>query len=146
MIGMPIVGGRYEAKISTVFASVPEAVDMMKSRIKRSRKVRISNIPMQLLQELTPLLRGRDVKIILPLDERPTEELRKLGETAVTKARIYKDYKGIEANAGSVYFTDRIFNVVWAGGRILEVDTMEYGKCVKCMREMFKVGWRYSKK
>jgi len=143
---MPIVDGQYEAKISTTFRSVEDAIEEITNKIERSRRVRISNIPMGLLEKLLPLLKGKDVKIILPIKEKPTDELRQIGEVAVQKAKIYKDYKGVEANAGSIYFSDRIFGVVWVKDRILEIDAMDYDKCVKCMKNMFDVGWRYSEK
>ena len=143
---MPIVDGQYEAKISTTFRSPEDAIEEITNKIERSRRVRISNIPMELLEKLLPLLKGKDVKIILPIKEKPTDELRQIGEVAVQKAKIYKDYKGVEANAGSIYFSDRIFGVVWVKDRILEIDAMDYDKCVKCMKNMFGVGWRYSEK
>ncbi len=143
---MPIVDGQYEAKISTTFRSVEDAIEEITNKIEKSRRVRISNIPMGLLEKLLPLLKGKDVKIILPIKEKPTDELRQVGEVAVQKAKIYKDYKGVEANAGSIYFSDRIFGVVWVKDRILEIDAMDYDKCVKCMKNMFDVGWRYSEK
>ena len=92
---MPIVEGRYEAKISTTFRSANEGIDKIKGKIKKSRKVSISNIPMSLLKELTPLRRGKDVRIILPLNEKPTMELQELGDIAITKSRVYKDFRGI---------------------------------------------------
>jgi len=143
---MPIVEGQYEAKISTVFASEKEAFEAIVSKIEKSRRVRISNVPMQLLEKLAPLLKGKDVKIILPKGTKPTETIKQLGDAAIQKAKIYKDYKGVDANAGSIYFSDRIFNVVWDEKKIYEVDAMDYGKCVKCMKGMFEVGWRYSEK
>jgi len=143
---MPIVDGQYEAKISTTFRSPEDAIEEITKKIERSRRVRISNIPMALLEKLLPLLKGKDVKIILPMKAKASDELRKVGEVAVQKAKIYKDYKGTEANAGSIYFSDRIFGVVWVKDRILEIDAMDYDKCVKCMKNMFDVGWRYSEK
>ncbi|MHC4500748.1 MAG: hypothetical protein ACYS21_16750 [Planctomycetota bacterium] len=143
---MPIVDGRYEAKISTTFRSTKEAVEAIKDKIEKSRRVRISGIPMGLLKKLLPLLKGKDVKIILPLGEKVGPELKEVGDVAVTKARIYKDHKGTEANLGSMYFSDRVFSVAWVGEKILEIDAMDYDKCVKCMRGMFDVGWRYSEK
>ncbi|MHC4499979.1 MAG: hypothetical protein ACYS21_12795 [Planctomycetota bacterium] len=143
---MPIVDGRYEAKISTTFRTTNEAVEAIKEKIGKSRRVRISGIPMSLLKKLLPVLKGKDVKIILPLGEKAGPELKEVGEVAVTKARIYKDHKGTEANLGSLYFSDRIFSVAWVDDRILEIDAMDYDKCVKCMRNMFDVGWRYSEK
>jgi len=143
---MPIVDGRYEAKISTTFRSTEEALEEIKNKIEKSRRVRISNVPMVMLEKLVPLLQGKDVKIILPTGSKPTSELKEIGEVAVQKAKIYKDYKGVEANAGSIYFSDRIFGVVWVKDRILEIDAMDYDKCVKCMKNMFDVGWRYSEK
>lgn len=143
---MPIVDGQYQAKISTTFRSTKEAIAVITDKIEKSKKVRISNIPMDLLKNLLPLLKEKDVKIILPINSKPTSELKQLGDVAVQKAKIYKDYKGVEANAGSIYFADRIFGVVWDKNGILEIDAMDYDKCVKCMKKMFDVGWRYSEK
>ena len=143
---MPIVDGKYEAKIGTTFATVEEGIEEMKRMVQKSRKIRISNIPMSLLEELKPLLSDKDLMIILPMDEKPTEELKQLAPIATTKVRIYVDYKGEEANSGSVTFSRLIFNLAWVNGKILNVSTMEYGKCVKCMAGTFEGGWRYSQK
>ena len=143
---MPIVDGRYEAKISTTFRSAAEGVEAIREKTGKSRRVRISGIPMGMLKKLAPLLKGKDVKIILPLGEKAGAEVKEFGDVAVTKARIYKDHKGTEANVGSIYFSDRVFSVAWVGEKILEIDAMDYDKCVKCMRGMFDVGWRYSEK
>ena len=53
---MPIVDGQYQAKISTVFSSVKEGVRQLKNKISTSRKIRISNVPVRLLDELLPIL------------------------------------------------------------------------------------------
>lgn len=143
---MPIVEGRYEAKLSTTFNTIEEGVEEIKKKIQKSRRIRISNIPMNLLHELKPFLGDKDLKIILPIGEKPAEELRKLGAIATTKARIYVDFKGKEANTGSVSFSDKIFNIVWLDDQILGISTMEYSKCVKCLLETFEGGWRYSQK
>jgi len=143
---MPIVEGRYEAKISTTFSTIEEGKEEMKRKIQKSRRLRINNIPVGLLKELEPLLGEKDLKIILPIGEKPTEELEKLGEVATTKARIYVDFKGEEANTGSVAFSDKIFNVVWLNNQVLDISTMEYSKCVKCLSDTFEAGWRYSQK
>lgn len=143
---MPIVEGRYESKISTTFSTVGEGIEEIKRKVQKSRRMRINNIPMKLLDELKPLLRDKDLRIILPFGEKPTEELRKLGEIATTKARIYVDFKGTEANTGSIVFSTVVFNIVWLGDEIFDVSTMEYSKCVKCLGETFDMGWRYSQK
>jgi len=143
---LPIVKGRYEAKISTKFGKVEEGIEKIKAGIKKSRRIRISGIPMSLLNELKPLLVGKDLKIILPLGERKSKDLEGLGELATTKARIYVGYDKKEANTGSIYLPNVVFNVIWLDGKILEISTMEYSKCVKCMRGTFETAWRYSEK
>jgi hypothetical protein len=143
---MPIVDGRYEAKLSTTFENVHDAISEVKKKIQKSRKIRISNIPMSLLEELKPHLREKDLKLVLPTGEKPSKELKELGEVATTKARIYVDFKGKEANSGSINFSDIVFNFVWVDDKILSVSTMEYGKCVKCLSETFEGGWRYAQK
>lgn len=143
---MPIVEGRYEAKLSTTFSTVEEGVDEIRRKLQKARRVRINSISMGLLEDLKPLLRDKDLKIILPLGEKPSEELKKLGETATTKARIYVDYMGKEANTGSIGFSDVNFSIIWLGDKILNISTMEYGTCVKCLLKTFETGWRYSQK
>ncbi len=143
---MPIVEGNYEAKISTTYASPEEGIEELKRMMKKSRRIRISGIPMPLLYELKPLLKEKDLMIILPLGGKPTDELKALAPIATTKAKIYVDYMGEEANTGSVSFPSRIFNIIWVGDRILQVSALEYGKCTKCMLEAFEGGWGYSQK
>jgi len=143
---LPIVKGKYEAKISTKFGKVEEGIEKIKAGIKKSRRIRISSIPMSLLNELKPLLVGKDLKIILPLGERKSKDMEVFGEVAVTKARIYVEYDKKEANTGSIYLPDIVFNVIWFDGKILEISAMEYSKCVKCLRDTFEMAWRYSEK
>ncbi len=143
---MPIIDGKYEVKISTTFRSMEEALAKIEERLKTAKAVQISNVPMRVLQPLLPLLKGREVKIILPAGEKPTDELKQLGPVAVQKARIYKDYKGTELNLGSIYFSDRVFSIAWQDDKVVEIDSMDYGKCVKCLRGTFDSAWKYSRK
>ena len=142
---MPIVDGKYEVKLSTIY-EVDEGIAEIKKMIGKSRVIRISSIPMTLLDELKPLLTKKDLKIILPLGEKPTDDLKQLGEVATTKVKIYIDYKGKEAKTGSITFSTVIFNMVWLDNEILDISTMEYGTCVKCLRKTFDGAWRYSQK
>jgi hypothetical protein len=144
---MPIIEGRYETKISTTFNNVEEGLTELKKMVQKSRRIRISNIPMTLLNDLKPLLTDKDLKVILPLGEKPTEEIKKLAPIATTKARIFVDYKSQEANSGSVQFSNKNFNIIWlSNDKILDVSTMDYSKCVKCLSDTFETGWRYSQK
>jgi len=143
---MPIVDGKYEAKIGTTFATSEEGIAEIKRMIQKSRRIRISNIPMPLLEELKPLLKEKDLMIILPMGEKPDAALKQLAPTATTKARIYVDYKGQEANSGSINFANTVFNIAWTNDKVLNVSTMEYSKCVKCLAGTFEGGWRYAQK
>lgn len=143
---MPIVDGQYQAKISTVFASKAEGVRQLKNKIEKSRRVRIANVPVSLLEKLLPVLKGKDVKIIVAAGEKPTTKLKEVGDVAIQKAKIYSDFKGVEANEGSIYFSDTVFGVTWAKNKVLQISTMEYDKCVKCMKGTFDMAWRYSEK
>jgi len=143
---MPIVDGKYEAKISTTYASPKEGIDEIKQMIQKSRRIRISGIPMPLLTDFVPLLKDKDLMIVLPQNEKPSEELKKLAPIATTKARIYVDYMGQGANSGSVNFASRSFSVIWTSDKILSVSAMEYSKCAKCLMETFEGGWHYAEK
>jgi hypothetical protein len=143
---MPIVDGKYEAKISTTYATPQEGLAEIKRMIAKSRRIRISNIPMPLLGEFLPLLKDKDLMIVLPQNEKPSEELKGLAPLATAKARIYVDYMGQEATSGSVNFASRSFNIIWVNDKIIAVSAMEYGKCAKCLMDSFEINWHYAKK
>lgn len=143
---MPIVDGKYEAKISTTYASPNEGIEEIKRMLVKSRRIRINNIPMPLLEEFKPLLKDKDLMIVLPLNEKPTEELKQLAPIATAKARIYVDYMGQEAVSGAINFASRSFSIIWTGDKILSVSAMEYAKCAKCLMETFEGGWHYAQK
>ena len=143
---MPIVDGKYEAKIGTTFTTPEEGIAEIKRAIQKARRIRISNIPMKLLEELKPLLKDKDLMIILPIGEKPDETLKQLAPTATTKARIYVDYHGQEANQGSINLPNKTFNITWTNNENLAISTMEYSKCVKCLAGTFEGGWRYAQK
>ncbi|MBN2138113.1 MAG: hypothetical protein JW720_09915 [Sedimentisphaerales bacterium] len=143
---MPIVDGQYQEQISTVFKTTAEAVEQIKAKIAKSRRLRISCIPATLLKKLMPLLKGKDVKVILPGGEKPPAELKDICEVAVQKAKIYSDFKGVEASEGAIYFAEVMYCVTWSKTKILQVSAMHYAKCVKCMKGTFEMAWRYSDK
>lgn len=60
VIRLPIVEGRYEAKISTKFKDVKDGIEEIKKGIKKSRKIRINGIPVNLLDKLRPLWNRRE--------------------------------------------------------------------------------------
>jgi hypothetical protein len=51
----------YEAKLGTTFATVEEGIAEIKHQIRKSRRIRISNIPMPLLNHVKPLLKDKDL-------------------------------------------------------------------------------------
>jgi hypothetical protein len=143
---MPALEGRYEMKMSTIYGSSEEGIKEIVSKIGKSKIILINTIPKTLLMRLSPHMKGKAVKVILPVTEIPDEEIKKIGDIAVSKARVYKDYKGIEADTGAIYFADKVYSIIWVKDRILEIETMEYDRCVKCMKEMFETVWKMSRK
>jgi hypothetical protein len=145
---MPIVDGKYEAQIMTYYKGVDEAMDDVRDKLKRTRKVRVSNIPVPLLKELLPLLKDKDLSIILPEKAKAWPELLELCPVAQQRSKIFVDYKGTEALAGNLVLPDVQFSVLWdaKSDKVLEITAMNYASCVKCQRKIFDMGWRYSEK
>jgi len=139
---MSIEGGQHRANISMEFASADEGIKQLKDRLSAARTVRISNIPVGLLDELLPALKGKDVKTILHYGAEPTAEMKEIGDLAIQKARIYSNFNGVEADEGSIYFSDVVFRVRWAESKILQISTMKYDKDVG----WFEMGWRHAER
>jgi len=145
---MPIVDGKYECLIMTYYRNTDEAMDEIRSRVKRTRKVRVANIPVPLLKELLPLLKDKDLAVILPEMGEPWPELLEMGPVGRQKAKIYVMYRGAEATAGNIILPDVHFSILWDArtGKVLEITAMNYSSCVKCQRKTFDMSWRYSEK
>lgn len=138
---------KYVCKISEVY-DTKEGLKALKKEIRKSKKVQLQNMPRGLLKELKPLLKNKKVRIILPPSTKPSKDLLEIGEVAVTspKADIYHVYEGRKVYVGGVYLPKIFFSVVPVGGKIVQVSTLEYSKCVKCMNKTFEFGWKRSKK
>jgi len=143
---MPIVDGKYEAQIMTYYKSIEEAMEEIRDKLKRTRKVRISGIPVPLLKALMPLLVDKDLAVILPEGAEPWPELTGLCEVARTQSRIFVVYKGVEALVGNIVLPDVQFSIIWDKDKVLEITAMNYSSCVKCQRKTFDMSWRYSEK
>jgi hypothetical protein len=139
---MSIDYSQFHANIIRAFASVNAGVKHLKDKIAKSHKVQISNIPKELLDKLLPELEGKDVKIILPNGTKPTEEMLEVGDVAIQSEPIYSDFKGVKASEGTIYFSDVVFCVTWAGGKVMQIYTLKYNEHVK----WFEMGWRYAEK
>ena len=144
---MPIVEGKYVCKISEVY-DPKQGIEALKEEVKKVRNVRLQNIPDSLMKELTPLLKGKRVRMILPPEAKPSKELLELGQvaTASSKADIYQVYRGKKVYAGGIYLPKVFFSVTPLDGEIVQVSTLEHSKCVKCMNQTFEFGWKRSKK
>jgi hypothetical protein len=143
---MPIVDGKYEAQIMTYYKTLDEGLEDIRRKLKKARKVRISNVPEKVVRGLMPLLQDKDLAVILPDGARPWKELEDISDIAETKARIFVDYMGTEANVGNISMSDISFSVIWTGGDLLAITAMNYSACVKCQRKTFDMSWRYSTK
>lgn len=137
---MPIEGSEHRANISRPFTSAKEGLEQLKEKIRLSNKVRISNISVELLDELLPALKGKDVKIILHHEVTPTEQMKEIGDLAIQKDRISSNFEGVEADVCSIYFSTVVFRITWTEGKILQITTMRYNKYIR----WFEMGWRYA--
>ena len=144
---MPIVEGKYVCKISEVY-DPKEGIEALKEEVKKVRNVRLQNIPDSVMKELMPLLKGKKVRIILPPEAKPSEELLEIGKVAVgsPKADIYHVYKGKKVHVGGIYLPKIFSSITPADGEIVQMSTLEHAKCVKCMNQTFEFGWKRSKK
>ncbi|MGZ4850174.1 MAG: helix-turn-helix domain-containing protein [Candidatus Bathyarchaeia archaeon] len=63
--------------------------------------VRISNIP-SVIRRVGATLKDKDLMIVFPQNQTPTEELKQLAPLATSEGRMFIDYVGQEANSDTV--------------------------------------------
>lgn len=106
---------------------------MIKSKIRCSRKVIINNIPLSLLEELLPLLKGKKVSAALKENGSGKSIQDNVENICFYKSDIKASYKNQKMNFGNIVLPSVIFDITWDKKEgIQDITTYKDHHCLKC--------------
>ncbi len=125
-----------------------EGLDAIEEAVKRSKRVRMVNMPKIVVKRLYFALQGKDVKIICA---EASDEAKRAKEKFDVKIAggllgVYSVYKGKKVKSGGIAVDDGFFNVDYIGSEILNVRSVMWKKCAECMMRYFDWGWLEARK
>ncbi len=125
-----------------------DGLDAIEEAVRRSKRVRMVNMPKIVVKRLYFALQEKDVKIICA---EASDEAKRAKEKFDVKIAggllgVYSVYKGKKVKSGGIAVDDGFFNVDYIGSEILNVRSVMWRKCADCMMRYFDWGWLEARK
>ena len=125
-----------------------DGLDAIEEAVKKSKKVRMVNLPKSIVKRLYFALQEKDVKIICA---EASDEAKRAKEKFDVKIAggllgVYSVYKGKNVKSGGIAVDNGFFSVDYIGNEILNVRSVMWKKCAECMMSYFDWGWLEARK
>ncbi len=111
---------------------VEEGIRDIKKGIRSSKKVILNNIPVSLLQELMPLLKGKNVSVSLKKNEFEDLVEDDIKNISYHKAGIHAGHGDEKMHFGCVVLPKMLFDVIWNDEGVQSISGIKLHSCLKC--------------
>ncbi len=111
---------------------VEEGLRDIKRGIRSSKKVILNNIPLSLLQELMPLLKGKDVSVSLKKNEFEESIDEDIEGISYHKADIHAGHGDEKMHFGCIVLPKMLFDVIWNDEGVQSISGIKLHSCIKC--------------
>lgn len=111
---------------------VDKGILAIKKGIVRSDKVTLNNIPISLLLELLPLLKGKDVSVNQKVADFNTSINDGIGDVFYHSAFIHASVGGEKMQFGCIVSPKKVFDIAWNERGIQDITGVEAHDCLKC--------------
>lgn len=126
-----------EMQVDEIF-TLEEGFQAIRDVIGKNKVVELINIPLFLIREWIPLLQGKKVTLYNNRIEGLPDDIRALGSEVFTSVRMKGTFYGRVVEKGEVFVKNRIFNIWYEDDRILNVGSITYRRCVRCIQAMHR--------
>lgn len=126
-----------EMQVDEIF-TVEEGLKTVQNDLERNRKIELINIPVDLMREWSPLLKGKKVILYNNLVEGLPSDIRDLGKEIFTTVQMKGTLYGQVVEKGEIFLSNKIYNIWYVGSEILNIGSIVYKRCVKCIQSMHR--------
>jgi len=124
---------RFVLSIGEIFKTPADGFRAITAALKKSRKVRLSNLSDALLQRFCPKIAGHQTKEIYLHDERQRAAVPDIGAAVeIVNARFVQDFFGERVNMGEILTPTAMFHVLWKDDEVRRIFANTDPKCISC--------------
>lgn len=126
-----------ELQVDEIF-NLDDGLEAILNEIKKNNKVELINLPLHLIREWRPLLQSKNVTIYNNLVEGLPADLHDIGKEIFTSVQMRGTLFGQVVEKGEIFLKNRIFNIWYTDQEILNIGSITYRRCVKCIQSMHR--------
>ena len=124
---------RFVLKIGEIFKTKADGFRAITNALKKSRKVRLSNLSTELFQRFYPKIERHQTKEIFLHDSAQEEHLPDIGaEIEPVNSRWFQDFFGQRVNMGEVLTPTSMFHILWTEDNVHRIFANTDPKCIEC--------------
>jgi hypothetical protein len=129
---MSILEALFKINLGTSY-TVDRGIQVIKRKIRCSRKVIVNNIPVSLLEELLPVLEDKNVSVSLSEDCHWESIEDNFENICFYNANIQASYNNQKMNFGNIVLPNMIFDITWdKKEQIRDITEYKDYNCLKC--------------
>lgn len=127
----------FEMQVDEIF-TIETGLSAIREDLERQKSFDLINLPLSLIREWRPILEGKKVTLYNNLVEGLPPDIRDLGREIFTSVRMKGTFYGRVVDKGEVFLRNKIYNIWYSGGEILNIGSITYRRCVKCIQSMHR--------
>lgn len=126
-----------EFQVDEIF-TIEEGLKSLREEIGQNHSIELINIPLYLIREWRPLFTGKKVTIYNNLVDGLPPDIQDLGKEVFSSVKMKGTLYGRIVEKGEVFLKNKIYNIWYDGNEILNIGSITYRRCVKCIQSMHR--------
>ncbi len=126
-----------EFQVDEIF-DIEEGLNTMVKEISKNNSIELINIPLDLIRKWRPALQGKRVTLYNNLVEGLPSDIQELGKERFTSVQMKGTFYGQVVEKGEIFLKNKIFNIWYHNEEILNIGSITYRRCVKCIQSMHR--------
>jgi hypothetical protein len=126
-----------ELQVDEIF-TIDEGFAAIEEELEKHKSIELINIPLDLVRKWKPLLQGKKVTLYNNLPDGLPPDIQDFVSEVFTTVQMKGTLYGREVAKGEIFVKNRIFNIWYADGEILNIGSVTYRRCVKCIQAMHR--------
>ena len=126
-----------EFQVDEIF-TIEEGLKTLRDEIGKNNGIELINIPVDLIRVWKPQIQGKKVTIYNNLVDGLPADIQDLGKEIFTSVQMRGTFYGQVVEKGEIFLKNKIFNIWYNDKEILNIGSITYRRCVKCIQAMHR--------
>lgn len=126
-----------ELQVDEIF-TIDKGLRAIEKELARHKSLDLVNIPLPLIRQWKPFLEGKKITLYNNFPDPLPPDIESLVHEVHTTVRMKGTLYGRVVDKGEIFVKNRIFNIWFEGEEILNIGSVTYRRCVKCIQAMHR--------